>query len=90
MTLSSTSTSSGFDEHAVRHRLKLVSDTGESVLYENRDGVDCPVCGDPFVEFYATSASESFRPDRPVGFCVAHTDDRLLLFTHEDAPDETV
>jgi hypothetical protein len=76
-----------FDEHAVRHRLKLVTDTGSSVLYENRDGVDCPVCGEPFDEFYATTDRESFRPDRPVGFCVAHADERLLLFTHEDAVD---
>jgi hypothetical protein len=72
-----------FDEHAVRHRLKLVTDTGESVLYENRDGVACPVCDEPFDEFYATSGRESFRPRDPVGFCVAHADDRLLLFTHE-------
>ncbi len=72
-----------FDEHAVRHRLKLVTDTGSSVLYRNRDSVECPVCGAAFDEFYATSASESFRPGRPVGFCVAHADERLLLFTHE-------
>jgi hypothetical protein len=73
-----------FDEHAVRHRLKLVNDTGVSVLYENRDDVPCPVCGDPFDEFYATREAESFRPSRPVGFCVEHTEERLLLFTHEE------
>lgn len=73
----------GFDEHAVRHRLKLVTDRGDSVLYENRDGVSCPVCDEAFDEFFATSTGESFRPDRRVGFCVAHADDRLLLFTHE-------
>ncbi|WP_142858812.1 DUF7385 family protein [Salinigranum halophilum] len=72
-----------FDEHAVRHRLKLVTDTGTSTLYENRDGVACPVCDDPFDEFYATSAAESFRPAQRVEFCVAHTTERLLLFTHE-------
>jgi hypothetical protein len=72
-----------FDEHAVRHRLKLVTDTGVSVLYENRDDVACPVCGDPFDEFYATREAQSFRPSRPVGFCVAHTDERLLVFTHD-------
>lgn len=72
-----------FDEHAVRHRLKLVTDTGQSVLYENRDDVACPVCGDVFDEFYATRGQESFRPGQPVGFCVAHADERLLLFTHE-------
>jgi hypothetical protein len=71
-----------FDEHAVRHRLKLVTDTGASALYENRDGVGCPVCGVPFDEFYATAESESFRPTETVGFCVAHTAERLLLFTH--------
>jgi hypothetical protein len=72
-----------FDEHAVRHRLKLVTDAGASVLYENRDDVRCPVCGEAFDEFYATSEQSSFRPTDPVGFCVAHTDERLLLFTHE-------
>jgi len=77
-----------FDEHAVRHRLKLVTDTGASVLYENRDGVACPVCGERFDEFYATERAESFRPDRRVGFCVAHTDERLLLFTHEPSRDD--
>jgi hypothetical protein len=75
--------SAEFDEHAVRHRLKLVTDSGESVLYENRDGVSCPVCGQPFDEFYATSGAESFSPTSPIGFCVAHTDERLLLFTHD-------
>lgn len=74
-----------FDEHAVRHRLKLVTDTGGSVLFENRDAVPCPVCGDPFDEFYATSESESFRPGQRVDFCVAHSPERLLLFTHEPA-----
>jgi hypothetical protein len=73
----------GFDEHAARHRLKLVTDSGESVLYENRDDVACPVCDERFDEFYATAGAESFRPPSKIGFCVAHTADRLLLFTHE-------
>ena len=73
-----------FDEHAVRHRLKLRTDSGESVLYENRDDVSCPVCGEPFDEFYATAGAESFRPPTRIDFCVAHGDDRLLLFTHEN------
>lgn len=74
-----------FDEHAVRHRLKLRTDSGEAVLYENRDGVACPVCDDAFDEFYATSGAASFRPPTRISFCVAHGDGRLLLFTHEDA-----
>ena len=53
------------------------------MLYENRDDVACPVCDERFDEFYATAGAESFRPPSKIGFCVAHTADRLLLFTHE-------
>ena len=38
-------TSVDFD--SVRHRVKLIEDTGDSRLFENRDGVSCPVCGEP-------------------------------------------
>ena len=72
-----------FDEHAVRHRLKLVRDDGEATLYENRDGVACPVCGEAFDEFYATTGAEAFRPTKRIGFCVEHSERRLLLFTHD-------
>ena len=73
-----------FDEHAVRHRLKLHRDTGETALYGNRDAVACPACGEPFDELFASSrASETFRPDRRIGFCVVPDGDRVLVFTHE-------
>ena len=73
-----------FDVHAVRHRLKLVRDDGPTALYENRDGVACPACGDPFDELYLTERrANSFSPDRRVAFCVLREDDRLLLCTHE-------
>ena len=72
-----------FDVHAVRHRLKLVCDDGPTALYENRDRVACPACGDPFDELYLTRRrTNSFAPDRRVAFCVVREDDRLLLCTH--------
>ena len=33
------------DFEAVRHRLKLLRDTGDTRLFENRGDVPCPVCG---------------------------------------------
>ena len=72
-----------FDVHAVRHRLKLVRQTGETALYRNRDGVRCPACGDAFDELLLTERREHcFDPDRPVAFCVVREDDRLVLTTH--------
>jgi hypothetical protein len=72
-----------FDVHEVRHRLKLRQDTGETALYENRDGVACPACGAPFDELLITERRQnSFDPDRPVAFCVVREEDRLLVCTH--------
>jgi hypothetical protein len=73
-----------FDVHAVRHRLKLLHDTGETELYENRDGVACPACGKPFTELLVTErATNTFTPGEPVDFCVTREADRLLVCTHE-------
>ncbi|MFB6130727.1 MAG: flagella cluster protein [Salinigranum sp.] len=73
------------DIHAVRHRMKLVRDTGDTTLYENRDGVACPACGSPFDELLVTKQREnSFAPNRPVAFCVIREEDRLLFCTHLD------
>ncbi|MFB6073216.1 MAG: flagella cluster protein [Halobacterium sp.] len=73
------------DFEAVRHRVKLVRDSGSASLYENRDGVACPVCGDPFDEALATSArSRQVSSDGGVRLCVARGDDQLVLFTHAD------
>ncbi|MGM0590297.1 MAG: DUF7385 family protein [Halobacteriota archaeon] len=72
------------DIHAIRHRLKLRRDTGTTALYENRDGVSCPVCEDAFDELFVTARrASSFRPDEQLGFCIVREDERLLVFTHE-------
>jgi hypothetical protein len=44
----------GFDIHAVRHRMKLVRNAGTTELYENRDGVACPACEEPFDDLLVT------------------------------------
>ena len=73
-----------FDPHAVRHRLKLVRNTGATELYANRDGVTCPACGAAFDEALVTSErAHSFDPPAGVSFCFLREDDRATLFTHE-------
>lgn len=69
---------------AIRHRLKLKKDAGHAELYENRDSVACPACGEPFADLLATGKREhSFRPTGSMRLCVVREDDRLLAFTHE-------
>ena len=73
-----------FDVRAARHRLKLIRDTGDVALYENRDGVACPGCGDPFDELLVTTErSRRFSPAHAADFCVVRESDRLLVCTHE-------
>jgi hypothetical protein len=72
-----------FDQHAVRHRMKLLTDDGDVSLYENRDGVPCPSCGDPFDRVLLTErASHSFDVADTARVCVADEDDRLVVCTH--------
>ncbi|WP_432419606.1 DUF7385 family protein [Halobacterium zhouii] len=71
------------DFEAVRHRLKLRRDTGTVRLFENRDGVSCPVCGEAFDEALATTErSRQLGSDQPLDVCVARESDRLFIFTH--------
>lgn len=77
------------DFEAVRHRVKLVRDSGDTTLYENRDGVDCPVCGEPFDDALTTrSRTYEVPPEVDSGLCVAREPDRLLLFNHARKGDD--
>ncbi|KAB1196003.1 MULTISPECIES: flagella cluster protein [Haloferax] len=74
----------GFDVHEVRHRVKLLRDDGDTMLVENRDGVDCPACGEAFSQLLVSERSaHSFDIDADVRFCVRREDERLLIATHE-------
>ena len=74
--------SDGFDVHEHRHALKLLRETRETTWLENRDGLACPACGEPFGRlFVSEKPGNSFSaPGGP--FCVVRTDDELLLLTH--------
>jgi hypothetical protein len=72
-----------FDVHEVRHRLKQRKDAGHTKLFENRDRVACPACGEPFDGLLAIDRREySLDPPGSARLCVVREDDRLLLFAH--------
>ncbi|EMA32390.1 DUF7385 family protein [Halobiforma nitratireducens] len=73
----------GFSMHDYRSKLKLLKDGGDQRVLENRDGVGCPACGQAFDRLFVSERStKSFEtpPDRP--FCLARTDEKILLLTH--------
>ena len=73
-----------FDQHAVRHRMKLLREDGDVTLYENRDAVDCPACGQPFARLLLTERpGHSFDTDGTGRLCVVREDARLVVCTHE-------
>jgi len=75
-------TSVDFD--SVRHRVKLIGDTGDSRLFKNRDEVSCPVCGDPFDEaLESRRRTEQLTPRDGLSLCLVNGDDgELVLLTH--------
>ena len=74
-----------FDQHAVRHRMKLLRSDGDVTLYENRDEVECPACGDPFSRILLTERRRhSFDLADAARLCVSREDDRLAVCTHEE------
>lgn len=78
----------GLDFDSVRHRVKLVRDSGDTRLFENRDDVSCPVCGNAFDEALETSNStRRLQPDSGIELCLARAPDRLFVFTHAYGPD---
>ncbi|SFB78789.1 hypothetical protein SAMN05444422_1028 [Halobiforma haloterrestris] len=77
------SVENGFSIHDYRSKLKLLKDGGDQRILENRDDVGCPACGQGFDRLFVTERpTTSFEtpPDRR--FCLARTDEKLLLLTH--------
>lgn len=74
---------SGLDFESIRHRVKLLRDTGKEQLYENRDGVQCPVCDTAFSEALATvERTCQLSPSAGVDVCVIREEGRTVVFTH--------
>jgi hypothetical protein len=72
----------GFSIHDYRRGLKLIKDDGQSRHLENREGLGCPACGKPFETLFVSEkrAASFGNPER--AFCLARTDEKLLLLTH--------
>lgn len=73
----------GFDVHEYRHGLKLIKEERETMHLENRDDqFACPACGDPFERLFVSEKRTHSFGDPGSPFCLARTDDRILLLTH--------
>lgn len=72
----------GFDVHAYRDRLKLLEQTRATIHLENRDGLTCPACGDPFDRLLVSEKRTHTFADPGGPFCLVRTDEQLLVLTH--------
>ncbi len=72
----------GFDLHAYRDRLKLLERTRTTTHLENRGGLTCPACGEPFDRLLVSEKRTHTFGDLGSPFCLVRTDDRLLVLTH--------
>ncbi|RAW45574.1 flagella cluster protein [Halorubrum sp. 48-1-W] len=72
-----------FDVHEHRHALKQLRDTGETSLWENREGLACPACGEPFDRLFTTTKPSTRFPENDGSrFCLVRDDDAVHLFRH--------
>lgn len=73
----------GFDVHEHRHALKQLRDAGDTSLWENRKGIPCPVCEDPFDRLFTTVKPATRFPENDgARFCLVREDDALHVFRH--------
>lgn len=71
------------DIHEMRHRLKQLSDDGDTKLFENRDEVSCPACGTPFERLFVTRrATTSFPENDGSRFCLVRDPEQIHVFRH--------
>lgn len=76
--------SDGFDVHDYRHGLKLIKEQRETIHLENRSGkFACPACGKRFTRLFVSEKRTNTFGNPGAPFCLARTDDELLLMTHE-------
>ena len=72
-----------FDVHDHRHELKQLRDAGATSLWENREGMRCPVCDDAFSRLFVTEQSGTTFPENDgERFCLLYDDDAVYLFKH--------
>lgn len=72
-----------FDVHEHRHRLKQLTDDGDAKLFENRDRVACPACGEPFDRLFSTRRTATTFPENDGSrFCLVRGETFVHLFRH--------
>jgi hypothetical protein len=74
--------SDGFDVHDYRSALKLITEDRATMHLENREGLACPACGEPFEKLFISEKRTNSFGNPGVPFCLARTDDKLLVLTH--------
>lgn len=74
---------SDFDIHEERHRLKQLTDDGDTKLFANRKGVECPACGGRFDRVFYTRRDETSFPENDGSrFCLVRDENVVYLFRH--------
>lgn len=72
-----------FDIHDHRHELKQLRDSGKTKLFENREGIACPACGDQFTKLFLTRKDTTKFPENDgTRFCILQQEGEVLLFRH--------
>ncbi|WP_299234952.1 DUF7385 family protein [Natronomonas sp.] len=72
-----------FDLRGERHRLKQLTDDGNTKLFTNRDGVECPACRTAFERLFVTErAATSFPENDGSRFCLLNESDAVYVFRH--------
>ncbi len=75
--------SDGFDMHDYRHGLKLLTEDRKTTQLANpADRFACPACGESFERLFVSEKQTSSFGNPGTAFCLARTDEKLLLFTH--------
>lgn len=75
--------SDAFDVHEHRHRLKQLKDTGDTMLFANRDGVACPACNSEFSRLFSTKKDATTFPENDGSrFCLVRGAAYLHVFRH--------
>lgn len=73
----------GFSVHEYRHGLKLLQQDDETMTLSNKNGFECPACGEAFERLLVAETpmlTFDSPPDGPI--CLVRTTDRLLILTH--------
>lgn len=73
----------GFNVHEYRTKLKLLTQSADSMRLENKDRLGCPACDRPFEELLVLERDQISFSSAPNGpLCLVKTPDQLLVLTH--------